>query len=361
MGAWKYKRIMPKVIVAKLRLIEAKDIVDLIGKSLDYICSKLMKTTYGAEISTIPLEQISSISLENAFLRNFMKTCEEIMAYSPKDIKFLLSTLLMKFEVSNIKAMLRAKEAGIDTDKAMRYIVGIRNFNEVRCRKILEKSKDVEDIAELLLDSEYGFILKVALGRYKETKLFLMLEIALDKFVYSKIWEASEKLKGTDKGIARTILGLEIESMNIKTILRCKAMGIHEDLIGRYLIPVSRVFGRRELEGAIKAVDLKSSIESLLMASRLALNFDYWCMLNSILKEYESSHSLSRLEIILDKGLLRTSLRMLRKYAPFFNIGLILAFLNLKWFEVRNLRAIVKGAEDRISPEIVRGFLILPD
>jgi vacuolar-type H+-ATPase subunit C/Vma6 len=64
--------------------------------------------------------------------------------------------------------------------------------------------------------------------------------------------------------------------------------------------------------------------------------------------------------MVLDRGSLKTSLRMLKRYTPFFNIGLILAFLNLKWSEVRNLRAIVRGVEDKIPPDKIRKLLILP-
>ena len=137
-------------------------------------------------------------------------------------------------------------------------------------------------------------------------------------------------------------------------------MEISGDQMKRYLIPVSEVFGEKELEEAIKRPDIKSSIESLLAAAKLAMARDYQYMLSDVLKEYEASESPSHLEMVLDRGLLKTSLRMLKRYTPFFNIGLILAFLNLKWFELRNLRAIVKGVEKKIPPAKIRQLLVIP-
>ncbi len=188
----------------------------------------------------------------------------------------------------------------------------------------------------------------------------LPLAVALDKYVYGEIWRAAGKLRGLDKKIARTVVGIEIDAINIKVILRCRAMGISEEQIRRYIIPVSEVFGEKELEGAIRAADIKSSIESLLEAAKLAMARDYRYVLTDLLREYEASQSLSRLEMVLDRGSLKTSLRMLKRYTPFFNIGLILAFLNLKWSEVKNLRAIVRGVEDKIPPDKIRKLLILP-
>ena len=103
MCAWKYKRIMPKIAVAKLKLMEPKEITDLVGMSLHHISSMLEKTPYKAEISEIGTKELSANSLEDALLQNFINTCEELMELSPKRIRLLLSTFLMKFEANCVK------------------------------------------------------------------------------------------------------------------------------------------------------------------------------------------------------------------------------------------------------------------
>lgn len=352
---------MPEVIVAKLRLIEPKDMTALAGRSLRSIHSMLTKTPYEKEISEIPPRQLSSFSLEKAFLRNYVRTCKEIVDHSPRDTHFLLSSILMKFEADSVKATLRAKEAGISVDEAMRYIIPVGRLDKVRCQKILESAKSVGDVVELLSDLEYGSVLKEALRGREETRVLIPLAVALDKYVYGNIWRTAGKLNGLDKKIAKTVLGVEIDSINIKVILRCRTMGISEDQMKRYLIPVTEVFGEKELEKAIKMADIKSSIESLLKAAKLAMIRDYQYMLTDLLKEYESSQSLARLEMVFDRGLLKTSLRMLKRYTPFFNIGLILAFFNLKWFELKNLRAIIRGVESKIPSDKIMELLVLPE
>jgi len=358
MCAWKYKRIMPKITVAKLKLMEPKKITDLVGMSLHHISSMLEKTPYKTEISEVNAKGLSSISMENALLQNFIKTCEELMEMSPKGIRLLLSTFLMKFEANCIKAILRAKQAELDVDEAMEYIMPVGRLDEARCRKTLEISENIADVVESLSDMEYGSVLEKAFSVYEEEKIFYLLEVALDRYVYSKIWRAIGKLGGLDKKIARTVIGLEIDSANVKTILRCKAMGISEDQIRRYLIPVSEVFSEKELEEAMRGLDMQSFINSLVRLARRSMARDY----QYIFTEIQELHvtSLTTLETILDRGLVETSLRMLKSYTPVFNIGLILAFLNLKWFEVRNLRAIIRGSEAGIPPDRAKKLLILP-
>ena len=358
MCAWKYKRIMPKITVAKLKLMEPKKITGLVGTSLHHISSILEKTPYKTETSEVNAKGLSSISLEDALLQNFIKTCEELMEMSPKGIRLLLSAFLMKFEANCVKAILRAKKAELDVDEAMKYIMPIGRLDEARCRKTLEISENIADVADFLADMEYGSVLEKAFSVYEEEKIFYLLAVALDRYVYSKIWRAIGKLGGLDKKIARTVIGLEIDSANVKTILRCKAMGISEDQIRRYLIPVSKVFSEKELEEAMRGLDTQSFINSLVSSARRSMARDY----QYIFTEIQELHvtSLTTLETILDRGLVETSLRMLKRYTPFFNIGLILAFLNLKWFEVRNLRAIMKGSEAGIPADRVKKLLILP-
>ncbi|UCD26023.1 MAG: V-type ATPase subunit [Candidatus Bathyarchaeota archaeon] len=360
MNVWKYKRISPKVIAAKLSLIKPEDMANLAGRNLTYIQSMLTKTQYRPEIIAMPTEKLSSLSLETAFLKNFIRTCEKIMEWSPKDIRFLLHVVLKKLEVGNIKAMLRAKVANIRVDEALEYITPVGRLNEARCRRILESSNNVNDVVELLLDLEYGLVLMDVLREYEKTGVLLLLEIALDKYVYGELWRAAEKLNGLDKKIAETVLGIEIASVNIKVILRCRAMGSSEDKIRRNLIPISGVFEGKELEETIEVADIEAFVKRLSTIPKLSLTRDYQYMLTDIQREYSASRSLPRLETALDKSLLKTNRRMLKRYTPFFNIGLILAFLNLKWFEVRNLRAIVNGIEDGVSPSKIRKLLILP-
>jgi len=357
MCAWKYKRVMPRLTVDKLKLMEPKKITNLVGMSLHHISSVLENTPYRAEISEVRAKELSSISLEDALLQNFIKTCEDIRELSPKDVRLLLSALLMKFEVNCVKAFLRAKEAELPVEEAMKYIMPVGRLDEARCRKILENSENIADVIDSLSDMEYGSVLEKAFAVYLEEKIFYLLEVALDRHVYHKIWRATGKFRGLDKKIARTVIGLEMDSVNVKTILRCKAMGIGENQIRRYLIPVSKVLGEKELEEAMTGLDMQSTINSLVESAKRSMARDH----QYIFTELQELHvtSLTTLETILDRGLVETNLRMIKRYTPFFNIGLLLAFLNLKWFEVKNLRAIIRGAEAGIAPDRVKKLLIV--
>jgi V/A-type H+-transporting ATPase subunit C len=349
---------MPKLVVNKLKLMEPSQLTGLVGMSLHHISSVLEDTHYKSEISEVKIKDLNSISLEDALLKNFIKTLEELKKISTKDIRILLSALLTKFEVNCVKTLLRAKEAELSSKEAMNYILPVGILNEMKCRNILETSENISDVITALSDLEYGLVLKKAFTGYLKENAFYLLEVALDRHVYNKIWKASRKFWGLDRKIVKTIIGLEIDSINIKTILRCKTNGIDENQIKKYLIPASEVVTEKELHKAMRCSDMRSSIESLVESAKRAKAKDH----SIIFKEFQELQiiSLTAIEIILDRGLVEANIRMMKRYTPYFNIGLLLAFLYLKWFEIKNLRAIIIGAESGIAPDRVNELLIIP-
>ena len=357
MCAWKYKQIMPKLTIKKQALIKPKKITNMVGASLQHIASELEKTSYRTEIQELDTQQLSSLTLEEALIRHFIKTCEATIELSPRDIRSLLSAILMKFEANCIKALLRAKEAGLSGEEAMSYIIPAGRLTATRCTRILENCDNIGDIVDALSDMEYGLVLEKAFDVYIKENNFYLLEVALDRHVYRKLWGATGEFWGLDRKIARTIVGLEIDSVNVKTVLRCKAMEISGNRIRQYVIPVPTVFGEKTLEEAINCTDMESTIDCLVKSAKLAGARDYRYVFSEI-KESQGS-SLTEVETILDRGLLETSLRMVKRYTSYFNIGLLLSFLNMKWFEIRNLRAIIRGSEAQIAPERVKKLLIL--
>jgi len=353
----KYKEIMPKVAIEKLKLIGSDDLVSLISKDLESISCALLESPYREEVSSLSKDKIDSLSFEKALLGNYVKTIESLIEVSVGDIRSLLEAVLKKFEVSNVKTMLRAVKAKMDVDEAMNHIVPVGALNEKRCRAILAGSKSIEDLVDSLSNLEYGLALKNVLIESKEVSDLLPLEIHLDKVAYAGMLNSIENLKGLDKTIARNILGIEIDAVNIKIILRCKAKEVSQEHIKNYLMPTALI-DEKALEEAIKAPNVKSAMACLLKVAENAEIPFYQNILNQILKEHDAP--LSRLEAILDKASLKMSLYMMKKYTRYYNIGFILAFLNLKWFEVKNLRCIIHGSERKIPLSQVRKLLVLP-
>ena len=352
-----YNAIMPRVAIENLKLLEPDLVVSLIGKDLEAIRCALTDSPYQEELSTLPKEKIDSDALEEVLLQNYVKTCKKLVKFSSGDIRKLLWAVLKKAEVSNIKTLLRAAKAQMNIDEAMKNIIPLGKLDKDRCRAILKGSKTIDDVVNFLIDLEYDLIMEAVLNEQQKHRDFALLEVALDKMVYRGILQAAEKLKGTDKRIAKIVLGIEIDATNVKIILKCKALMVSQERVRTYLMPTALI-DEDTWERAITAPNTKSMIETLFSAAATK-NQVYAKIFTQILKEHDAP--LSRLEAILDNASLGMSLFVLKEYTRYYNIGFVLAFLNLKWVEVRNLRCIINGSERKSPASQVRKLLTFPN
>jgi vacuolar-type H+-ATPase subunit C/Vma6 len=298
-----------------------------------------------------------TFSLEDALLRNHIRTIGEIRDIAPKDIRLMLSSYLLKFEVECMKSLLRVKKANLSVDEGMKYIFPTGRLTENRCKKILKNTENVGDVISSISDLEYGLVLEKALELYKKTKIFHLLGVFLEKYVYFKIWESIEKFRGLDNKIAKRIIGLEIDFINIKNVIRFKELGIDIEQISKYIIPFSELLNQTNINEILTFSNRKSLINSLIKIAKKSRAIDHLYAF----KELDNSiaKSLSEIEKNLDREFIKTNLRIIKRYTQFFNIGILLAFLNLKWFEIKNLIIIIRGSELGIDSEKINKLLIL--
>ena len=347
---------MPRVAIENLKLIGIEDLINLIGKDLEGIRYAMANSSYSKQLLTVSSNILDSRFLEAALLQNYAVTIQKLIEFSSGNIKKLLIALSKKVEVANIKTMLRAAKAHIDVSEALKSIVPMDGLDMDRCHAILIEAKSVEDVIVALSDFEYGKVLKPVVELWGKIDVTL-LEVALDKSVYREILGNIEKLTGIDKKIAKDVIGIELDAVNVKTILRGKKMAVNPEVIKEYLMPPV-FFTEDVLEEAMKAADIKSMIENLSMIVD-STHIVYKKIFTQLLKK--SNAPLSLLEAILNKAPLEMSLFALKEHGRYYNLGFILAFLNLKWTEVKNLRCIVAGAQRKSPTSQVRKLLTIPN
>jgi vacuolar-type H+-ATPase subunit C/Vma6 len=356
----KYNTIMPRIALEELKLINLDELMSLIGKNLEEIYSFLTVTTYGEDI-TFSIQNIQGnegeyVLLEDVLLQNYAKTFNRLLKDSSDYIENLLVCLLHKFDALNLKTMLRMVHAGINTKEILQNIIPLGAYSKEKCQAILFGANSISDVISSLQKQDFGFYLKEKLKTQMIFSGLSPLEATLDQEVFKGILEEINKLDRLDKKIATNILGIEIDVTNVKIILKCKALGINHAKIKENLMPVV-LLDEKILESAIKKPDIKSTLQEFLSSIEKEHQI-YNKIFLKLVKE--SDLPISHLEKILDKASLEMSLFELKKNIGYYNIGYILAFLNLKWTEIKNLRCII-NATARNVPDQTKDLLILPE
>ncbi len=348
---------MPRVAIENLKLIDLDELVRLIGKNLEEIFSFLINTTYKEEIVNTCGDKVEPGLLEDALYQNYAKTFNKLLEDSSKYIKNLLLSILHKFDALNLKTMLRMVHAGMNVEDILQHIIPLGMYDRKKCQAILSDVNSINDIVDSLQDQDFGFILKETLNAQKIIGDLAPLEATLDKEVIKGILKEIKNLDRRDKKIATNILGIEIDALNVKIILKYKELIGNHEIIKQNFMPTALI-KEKTLESAIKEPDLKSMLQHFLKSVE-AKHQVYQNIFTKLVKESDSP--ISNLEFILEKAPLEMSYFELKKNMRYYNIGYILAFLNMKWVEIKNLRCIINAIARNVGVHQTRDLLILPE
>jgi V/A-type H+-transporting ATPase subunit C len=352
LGVLKYAYLNAKVRSMRARLLTKDNIYALLGsKEIEEVARLLEKYAYKIDLKS---GEINAIELERVIIRNFIKEIEEILRYSPEDVKNILVDLLKKFEIHNLKVILNAKEMNMPFSDIEQYLIPFRELNEELCKTLIEEAMNVEEIVELLElygKSEYREILEEPLEEYRESGLLLPLEIALDKYIYQLLWEDASIFSGIDRKIINELLGAELDIINIKTAIRCKMHKLELENAKKYFLPYGYIFRKEDLERiyALHTLDEMVNIFAV---------YPYREALLNAFNIFKKEGDLLLLEVGFEKLLMNINKRILQKHPSPFNIGVVMSYVNLKWMEVKNLRAIIIGKERKLPAERIERILI---
>lgn len=360
MSVWNYKQLTPYMAAKRTTLLTPQELFEFTERNLNFLVTKLMETPYRNEIDIKYIQKLDALNLEDALLTHFTNSCLKAANMSPKNIKKFVMEYMKKYEIDALKNLVKVIHAKINPADAFKYIIPVGKFDKTRCETILEKVKNIDDLIDMIIDTEYFFIIKKNQSIVEDTGLLFVLESELNKFYYEQLWKTVLTISGQDGRIIRDFIGLEITSMNFKVLLRYQLAGFQKDTIVNYLIIIPEIFDKPILDKVTQSKSIAEIMFTLRDTSK-DLNYDYQYMFRDLIEEYSESKSISRLDYVLDKSILRSSYLMIKRYTPYYNVASLIAYINAKWYEFRNLRAIIHGISNELSPSQIKNELIVVD
>ncbi|MHC1579437.1 MAG: V-type ATPase subunit, partial [Candidatus Alkanophagales archaeon] len=289
------------------------------ARSLEDFISSLMDSPYREKLSRV--SAASARDVELALMEDLIDQYLMVIRSSRGEVSEFFKELLRRLEVENLKAVLRAKAAGV-AERPPLYPV--EDFFKRRLSRLLE-AEDVEAVIRLV-ESPYREVLEKAFPEYQESRRVLVLENALNEELFKAIWGRVEALPARDKELARRVLGAEFDVTNVMTLLRCKHEDVEPSEIRRYLLPYGYAFDveAAAVRDAIMAEDVSAA--ALRLAEDKAFT-PYRAALQHAAHEYEAERSLLPFETALRRSLLGVVREILRGYP--MNIGTVIGFLLL--------------------------------
>jgi vacuolar-type H+-ATPase subunit C/Vma6 len=333
--------VITRVHGLRTHLIEPRDIRILAkAKTLREVSDSLLKTSYATEIGKLPTEELDAAALEGIFLSTLVERFFFVPKAAQGSMQDLLKRYCRRFEVENIKRIIRAKHGG-QAGEEPRLIPLSREYTLVNFGALLE-ANSVDEVVSLLRETDYGS-LSEKLQSYRETNAATVLEAALDGIYFGKIWKMAQRVSG--KGV-RMLVGEEMDLTNLLITFSLKAREVIPSVVEDSLIHSSY---------SLPEAKLRSLVQSRLEDAPSILTGRYSELASQAVSLLKSGSS-SSLERLFFKQLYEDASLALRTFS--LDAGYVLAYLLLCECEAKNLISIAIGKQLNLSEEEIEQGLL---
>ncbi|MFO7710619.1 MAG: V-type ATPase subunit [Candidatus Woesearchaeota archaeon] len=329
-----------RVRAMKSKLIHPDEYHKLLKLDLNSITRYLQDSRYKDSLTKLSLEFQGIELIDMALRREQYRTFNKLREISPESVVSVLDLYLGRFDVHNLKVVLRGLYSGAQRDEVFRLIEPIGRYRKEyfmdlfdlqSVKKVLEKNNifSLKDLAK-------------AYDSFKENNSLVELENQMDKLFFMNSIEGANQLK--DYGIRfQGFLLMHIDVMNMKNLMRFKREGMDSQQIMDYMIIQGQHLAKEHLLSLAKTKDVKDLVEKL--------------QKTFYGRRMEFSTDVFDTEIGLDRLLNRQAL--LRSYRNPLSIETVLDYTMAKITEIRNLRSIIKAKYLGIDADYVEKKLLI--
>ncbi len=333
------------------RLLKQAFFDDLMASAdIGAIISKIMATEYGPDLESRILHGRTAAQVDEALKDNMVRTFGKVMSVSNDEARLLLTTLLGRWDLFNIKTIIRGKHMSLADDVITDSLVAVGQLTQVDAEE-LAKQGGVKSVVDTLATWGLPFAvpLREALPQYNESADLSLLELALDRYYY--LW-AAKRLKGgrANVRLARTFLGTQVDTMNLLTCIRLLNSDLPPEESSRFFLPGGNRVGEELFTGLAAMSDVDEVFQRLKRTP-------FGSTLEEVALAYIEKGSVSVFERALEDYLFRAAFST-SKGDP-LGIGISISYLWAKANEVTNLRIVVKGVSVGMPQERMREELIV--
>lgn len=339
-SAIRYSYINAKIHCLKSQLLAPHDYTNLLHTNdLNEFVETLRITAYGEWLHDCvsSYDELIRLYYERLF-HEYIKVRDTLTSAAAR----LINHLYLRYELENIKVILRAICQGESREKAATLLFPLTTDSGISMDLLLA-AKDLFDFIQKLKGTWYYGPLDNAYYRFEREGQSFPLEMALDLGYYERLWKIVSSLKLKDKKNAKLLLGLQLDAINILWIIRFKD---HYHFSPEEILNYSLLQGRfvtqkvrRKLAYSIDYQDIVSNLKDT-PYHRIVRGID----------DPEQAYA----------RLLRYIYRIMKKnwnVSP-FQIGVILDYIFFKDMEIRNLITITEAQRGKLSSEKINNYLV---
>lgn len=330
----------------KSRLLTRDDYAELLGESgLEDMIARLTHTVYQRAVEAALIRASGWDCLSEALRRHFAQTLTQVSGFFSGNAKRLWELLIERWEVFNLKTILRGQAHHVRTDQVLGALLPAGELQASDHLRLVQQTS-IRAVVDLLATWRHPYAepLLAAMPRYSARGELAELELALDRARYASGLKQAAEIGDENAEKVRRVLRNEIDALNIMIVLRLsEGLGSGSWLMERYgaaapaalLVegggtPTEKLLGYKELPSIERTVD---DLSETPLGGALAEG----------LRKYPKNRRLSAFEDEIDANLTRENLAFFHRDP--LSIGIAIAYLTALVREIRRLRVIGRGKD----------------
>lgn len=344
-----YSYINARIRGMKGRLFKASEYEELfIMHDLSSVILFLSNSAYSRFI--VNAEKAGINEIEEALRRDLSEALTKIYDIAEGDIKRLLDILLGRWDIYNIKTILRGRHINRTSEDIMPLLIATGALSESLLKELCLQ-EDIKGIADALITwrSPYGYAIQEGIKEYRESSDISSIELRLDKSYFDDSLKKLNKKKEADSYVY-SMLSFQIDMLNIISSLRMlkeERLKIYAD---EYFIEGGETFSKELYKKVINEKGLEGGLR-LLNTIKFRRRFK---ITEDIFFEITG---LPEMERMLEMGILKNAISLSLKDP--LNISLIIGYIWKKINEVINLRLILRGKLVEMPESRLREMVVI--
>ena len=249
----------------KSRLLDRHAIDNLVLQpDLESLIAELEKTPYKDDIIEAKVRYSGVLCIEYALRKNFTKTFRKILSFvKQEEAEKYITIFLHRWDVQNIKTILRGKNIHITNEEILDCLVPAGELDEATLIELV-RQPDIRAVIDMLATWKivYTKPLTEEFPAFAKSGDLALLECALDEYYYT---DALRQVKNPsyNNGLIRNIITLEIDVVNLRTILRMIRDHVDYQEAKKYLISGGKEFDQRQLDHLLTLHSIEEVVEEL--------------------------------------------------------------------------------------------------
>lgn len=324
--------LLPKVMYERLLKMSIPEIARVLGEG-----------QYNEEMRELATRYSGVDLVEMATRNNLAKVFTQIIEFSEGPLKEMIAAFLDRWDVWNLKTVLRGHFYGASDVEIMEDIIPAGSFPKEFLEGLVAM-ESLGDIVEALEGTIYGQILMGLPATASELTSLAAYEDLLDRVYYEHLLEAVPSTPEPSR-LFHNFVRMEVDVVNIKTLLRVR--GIEEGLERQIFIHGGLMLAQEDLRHMMK-MELPALLERLMKAP-------YYEDLAPYLREEEPR---------IADGIRAMEKWHLKDAATGANLHPlsvlpVLDYLVAKTNEVENIRIIARGKATGLGEDTIRQMLVV--